>query len=85
GGGMPAALNGANEVVVQAYLEDAFSFPQIAGILKRVMDRLAARRNSADVPACLRRIATVDDAVDADRMGRQLAAAELAPLRTASC
>ena len=85
GGGMPAALNGANEVVVQAYLEDAFSFPQIAGILQRVMDRLAARRNSADVPACLRRIATVDDAVDADRMGRQLAAAELAPLRTASC
>ena len=85
GGGMPAALNGANEVVVQAYLDDAFSFPQIAAILKTVMDRLSAQRNDADAPVCLRRIATVEDAVEADRMGRQLATAALSSLRTASC
>jgi 1-deoxy-D-xylulose-5-phosphate reductoisomerase len=85
GGGMPAALNGANETVVEAYLGDAFPFPQIAGILERVMNQLCARRQGADAPAFLRRIATVDDTIEADRFGRQLAAAELAHVRTPSC
>jgi 1-deoxy-D-xylulose-5-phosphate reductoisomerase len=78
GGGMPAALNGANEVVVQAYLDDAFSFPAIAGILGRVMDRLTAAQTAPDAPPFLRHIATVDDAIRADRLGRDLATAELA-------
>jgi 1-deoxy-D-xylulose-5-phosphate reductoisomerase len=77
GGGLPAALNGANEVVVQAYLDDAFPFAQIAAILTRVMDTLAARRQGAEAPDYLRRIATVEDAVRADGLGRELAAAQL--------
>ncbi|HKI99929.1 MAG TPA: 1-deoxy-D-xylulose-5-phosphate reductoisomerase [bacterium] len=85
GGGMPAALNGANEEVVQAYLNDAFPFTQIAAILEGVMNRLTARRESVDAPTFLRRIATVEDAVAADAYGRQLAAAELAQTRTPSC
>jgi len=85
GGGMPAALNGANEEVVQAYLDDAFSFQQIAGILGRVMDRLTTARNAPDAPPYLRRIVTVDDAIAADRLGRQFASAELAPAGTPSC
>ncbi len=74
GGGMPAALNGANEAVVAAYLDDAFPFAEIAGILKRTMDQLGALRGAADPPACLRRVASVDDAIAADRLGRNLAA-----------
>ncbi len=85
GAGMPAALNGANEAVVQAYLEDAFSFPQIAGILNKVMHRLIARREQPDAPAFLRRMTSVEDAIQADQFGRELAAAELVQLRTPSC
>jgi len=96
GGGMPAALNGANEVVVQAYLDDAFSFQQIAAILNHVMSRLIAHRKSPAAvgrPDCLARIASVEDAVEADALGRRLAAEAIAhpehpaaePLRSTPC
>jgi 1-deoxy-D-xylulose-5-phosphate reductoisomerase len=85
GGGMPAALNGANEAVVQAYLDDAFPFPQIAGILGGVMQQLAAQRDVADAPPFLRRIASVEDAVLADGLGRRLAAAAIANSGAISC
>ncbi|HEX7927333.1 MAG TPA: 1-deoxy-D-xylulose-5-phosphate reductoisomerase [bacterium] len=70
GGGAPAVLNGANEEVVAAYLDGAFPFLDIAGILKRVMSQLEAALEQADAPAALRGIRTVDDAIAADEWGR---------------
>ncbi|HEX9841272.1 MAG TPA: 1-deoxy-D-xylulose-5-phosphate reductoisomerase [bacterium] len=85
GGGAPAALNGANEVVVQAYLDDAFSFPRIAGILKEAMAQLGVRHAAPDAPPFLRRIATVDDAIRADRFGRELASGLIAQREGSPC
>jgi 1-deoxy-D-xylulose-5-phosphate reductoisomerase len=78
GGGAPAALNGANEVVVAAYLERAFPFTRIPRILRGVMDRLSAALASAAAPACLSTIRTVNDAIAADCWGRDAAAALIA-------
>jgi len=47
GGGAPAALNGANEEVVAAYLSGAFPFLRIAGILKQVMARIETATTGA--------------------------------------
>ena len=85
GGGMPAALNGANEAVVAAYLDDAFPFTEIAAILKRVMDQLAAVPLAEGAPPFLRHVATVDDAVCADQFGRGLAAALIEQARGTPC
>jgi len=74
GGGMPAALNGANEAVVAAYLDGAFSFVQIAAILKEVMTKLSAQRGKPDTP-WLGDVSSVEDAIAADAHGRNLAAA----------
>jgi len=74
GGGRPAALNGANEAVVEAYLAGAFPFTGIAAILKQAMARLDKEAQSGALPPFVARIATVDDAVAADRHGRDLAA-----------
>ncbi|MEE8394484.1 MAG: 1-deoxy-D-xylulose-5-phosphate reductoisomerase, partial [bacterium] len=75
GGGAPAALNGANEAVVEAYLNDAFPFAKIAVILDSVMKKLAEARLHEAAPSYLGRIATVEDAIAADRWGRQSAQA----------
>jgi 1-deoxy-D-xylulose-5-phosphate reductoisomerase len=78
GGGVPAALNGANEEVVAAYLEDAFPFTGIAAILEMVMARLGALREAGGLPPCLHAVRSVEDAVAADRFGRSLAAGLIA-------
>jgi 1-deoxy-D-xylulose-5-phosphate reductoisomerase len=78
GGGAPAALNGANETVVAAYLERAFPFASIARIVENVMNRLRAELGTAQGPACLRSIHTVSDAIAADRWGREAASALIA-------
>ncbi len=75
GGGAPAALNGANEAVVEAYLNDAFPFAKIAVILDSVMKKLAEARLHEAAPSYLGRIATIEDAIAADRWGRQSAQA----------
>jgi len=41
GGTMPAVLNAANEVAVNAFVNRSISFPQISGLVGRVMDRHA--------------------------------------------
>ncbi len=74
GGGAPAALNGANEAVVAAYLRHAFAFNQIAGILKEVMTALDESLQKGDTP-CLGTVRTVEDALAADAWGRSAAAA----------
>ena len=73
GGGAPAALNGANEEVVAAYLNGAFPFLNISEMLHRVMAGLKAVLASNEAPPCLARIDTVDDALAADRWGREAA------------
>jgi 1-deoxy-D-xylulose-5-phosphate reductoisomerase len=39
GGTMPAVLNAANEVAVEAFVNRQINFPQIAETVRRVMDR----------------------------------------------
>ncbi|HMJ24359.1 MAG TPA: hypothetical protein VK475_00950, partial [Pyrinomonadaceae bacterium] len=38
GGTLPAALNAANEEAVQAFIDEQISFPDIAAVIKTVMD-----------------------------------------------
>jgi 1-deoxy-D-xylulose-5-phosphate reductoisomerase len=66
GGTAPAALSGANEVIVDAFLSGAIVWTDIARLLDRVLDRL-----SHTVPR------TVEDVLDADTQGRRLAQEEL--------
>ena len=35
---MPAVLNGANEIAVQAFLDEEIRFTDIAGVIKNVMN-----------------------------------------------
>jgi 1-deoxy-D-xylulose-5-phosphate reductoisomerase len=85
GGGAPAALNGANEAVVAAYLEGAFPFLTIAGILKSVMARLEGVLEHSGTPRHLRTIHTVDDAIAADEWGRSAARPLIEQARTVCC
>jgi 1-deoxy-D-xylulose-5-phosphate reductoisomerase len=75
GGGAPAALNGANEAVVAAYLERAFPFLSIQRILSQVMKRLRGALAAPDPPGFLEAVRSVEDALAADRWGREAAAA----------
>jgi 1-deoxy-D-xylulose-5-phosphate reductoisomerase len=73
GGGAPAALNGANEEVVAAYLQDAFHFTEIAVILTTAMAQLEKCMAQPEAPSCLRAINSVEDAIAADQWGRDTA------------
>ncbi|MDE3117554.1 MAG: 1-deoxy-D-xylulose-5-phosphate reductoisomerase [Nitrospirota bacterium] len=70
GGTMPATLNAANEVAVAAYLEERIGFLDIAAVIRGTMD--AHQR---------REVATLEDALDADRWAREKAG-ELVRART---
>jgi 1-deoxy-D-xylulose-5-phosphate reductoisomerase len=59
GGTMPAVLNAANEVAVQAFLDRRIGFLGIAGTIRRTMD--------AHTPA---EVATIEDALGADAWAR---------------
>ncbi len=67
GGTMPAALNAANEVAVAAYLQEHIGFLDIADVIERTMEAHDSRT-----------IASLDDAVEADRWAREKAAAYVA-------
>ncbi|GJL50855.1 MAG: 1-deoxy-D-xylulose 5-phosphate reductoisomerase [Nitrospirales bacterium] len=62
GGGLPATLNAANEVAVQAFLEKTISFLDIPKIIEETM--------TAYTPRELR---SVEDALEADRWAREKA------------
>jgi 1-deoxy-D-xylulose-5-phosphate reductoisomerase len=90
GGGAPAALNGANEAVVAAYLAGAFPFLDIAGILKRVMAHLEQTLDRRTAPPCvappfLTEVRSVDDAIAADEWGRAAARPLIEEARTVCC
>jgi len=62
GGSAPAILNAANEVAVASFLERSLSFDGIARVCAEALARSPARP-----------IATLDDALEADALGRSLA------------
>jgi 1-deoxy-D-xylulose-5-phosphate reductoisomerase len=62
GGSAPATLNAANEVAVAAFLDRAIGFLDIAGVCTEALARLPVHP-----------VASLDDALEADRAGRALA------------
>lgn len=62
GGTMPASMNAANEVAVEAFLNDGIRFLDIADIIRQTMD--------AHQPRAVR---SVEDALEADRWAREKA------------
>jgi 1-deoxy-D-xylulose-5-phosphate reductoisomerase len=62
GGSAPATLNAANEVAVAAFLDRAIGFLDIAAVCAQALARLPAQP-----------VASLDDALEADRAGRALA------------
>lgn len=66
GGTAPAALSGANEIVVEAFLAGRITWPQIGAFVARVMEKF-----DVTVPT------SVDDILEADAEGRRLAIQEL--------
>lgn len=62
GGTMPAAMNAANEVAVDAFLNGGLRFIEIADVIRNTMD--------AHTP---REIAGLEDALEADRWAREKA------------
>jgi 1-deoxy-D-xylulose-5-phosphate reductoisomerase len=69
GGSAPAALNAANEVAVQSFLERRIGFLDIATTCERAMERVGVRP-----------VTSLEDAVAADAEARAAAAAILANL-----
>ncbi len=68
GGTAPALLNAANEIAVQAFLDGRLNFTAIAGVIDKVLQRLA----SSPVKA-------LGDVLDADAAARRLATALIEP------
>ena len=63
GGGMPAVVNGANEVAVAAFLQGKISFPEIVSVVSET----ASAAGSVAAPA------TLDEAEEIDAMARRKA------------
>ncbi|HTB34008.1 MAG TPA: 1-deoxy-D-xylulose-5-phosphate reductoisomerase, partial [bacterium] len=67
GGSAPAALNAANEVVVEAFLKGRLNFTGIPAVLAVVLDRFLKR------PASERAARSLDQVLAADAWGRRAA------------
>lgn len=68
GGTMPAILNAANEVAVQAFLEQRLAFTAIAALVEKVMETTSARE------ACSLEVVLEEDARAREVAGRLLPA-----------
>ncbi len=73
GGTMPAVLNAANEVAVEAFLQRQISFPAIAWLIRAVME---------EHRACP--LHSIEQVIDVDAWARQRARARLQEVCTAS-
>ena len=73
GGGAPAVLNGANETLVDSFLEKEINFLDISKNLHSVMQRFYKTISLNEVPSFLKHISTIEDAVKADQWGREQA------------
>jgi 1-deoxy-D-xylulose-5-phosphate reductoisomerase len=62
GGTMPATMNAANEIAVEAFLNGGIRFTDIADIIRSTMDVHTTKE-----------IETVEDALEADRWAREKA------------
>jgi 1-deoxy-D-xylulose-5-phosphate reductoisomerase len=67
GGAFPATLNAANEVAVAAFLSGQLKFLDIVVVVEQVLDAIG-RRNAPE------KLTSLEEALDADREGRRLAA-----------
>ena len=74
GGGMPAIVNAANEIAVEAFLEGKISFPDIVAVVSET----ASAHGRTPAPA------DVDEAEELDRAGRQTASRIVRTLARAS-
>ena len=87
GGSAPAVLNGANEKVVAAFLNEEIGFVDISKTLASVMQRFDETLQHtepdclADIPNFLLKIKTLEDAVKADQWGREQAVKVLEQVR----
>ena len=63
GGGAPAALNGANEALVDLFLNEKISFPEISSTLRSLVKELD---NNKPIE-----ITSIQDAIQADQWGRK--------------
>ncbi len=66
GRGMPAALNAANEVAVEAFLQGAINIPAIASVCARTLESLA-QHQALSTPQ------SIDEVLEIDRQARILA------------
>ena len=73
GGAAPAVLNGANETVVTAFLDEEIRFVEIAETIAAVIKGFEKDLHQVDVPSFLRKICTLEDAEHADKWGRKQA------------
>jgi len=73
GGAAPAVLNGANETVVTAFLDDEIRFVEISGTIAAVIKGFEKELHQVDAPSFLRKICTLEDAEHADKWGRKQA------------
>ena len=73
GGGAPAVLNGANETLVNSFLEEEINFLDISKNLHSVMQQFYKTISLNEVPSFLKHISTIEDAVKADKWGREQA------------
>ena len=79
GGGAPAVLNGANEKVVASFLNEEIRFVDISIVLASVMQgfdetiQQTKIDSLAELPDFLLNIQSLEDAVQADRWGREKA------------
>ena len=73
GGAAPAVLNGANETVVTAFLDEEIHFVEIAETIAAVINNFEKALHQVDVPSFLRKIRTLEDAEHADKWGRKQA------------
>ncbi len=65
GGALPCAVNAADEVAVEAFLERRLSFPDIARVIERVLERMPRAR-----------LERIEDVLAADAEARRLAREE---------
>lgn len=71
GGGAPAVLNGANEKLVELFLNRQISFMDILQTLPRLVERLKMIFSDLHHPAAyLKNVKTVEDCIKADAWGR---------------
>ena len=82
GGGATAVLNGANEEVVSAFLNEQIHFTQISSILTEVLQSFEKKITEQDSHyPFLRTVATIQDALHADQWGRESVQYHLATLQ----